>query len=589
MTGAVAAAQTAPRGSAHPAEPGFLRTYVFATDHKMIGRQFMVLGLAMLLAGGLMALAMRWHLAWPDEPVPGLGWVPEPHMFAGRIPPTFYNSLFTMHATLMVFFAVTPILIGGMGNFLIPLMIGARDMAFPVLNMLSIWIGVLAAVVTLASMFVPGGGAASGWTAYPPLSARPEYTGVGLGQDLWIAGIAILSVSMMMGGINYITTIVNMRAPGMTFFRMPLVIWFLFITAILALFAFPVLMAAGGMLLADRLLGTSFFLPAGGGQPILWQHLFWFFGHPEVYILVLPALGAVAEILPVFARKPVFGYRPIVWSLIAASALAFIVWGHHMFTSGMNPLLGTGFSVLTIAISVPFTLLVLALLATLWRASIRLTAPMAYALGSLSMFITGGLSGIFNGSPAFDLYIHDTYFVVGHFHYIIFGSIGFGVFAAVTYWFPKMFGRMMGERLGLLHAALTFVFTHLVFFPMHLLGLGGHVRRIHNPAQYDFLQPLLPLNRFITWSALALGASQLLFAFNFVFSLAAGRRAVRNPWEAATLEWTADSPPPHGNWIEPPSVHRGPYEYSPPGVEEDFVPQDRPPAVAPLPAPHPAG
>jgi cytochrome c oxidase subunit 1 len=556
-------------------EAGLLRTYVFSTDHKMIGKQFLFLGIVMLILGGLMALMIRWQLAWPETQVPGTRWIPEPFMTDGRMDPAFYNALFTMHATIMVFFAVMPILIGAFGNFLIPLMIGTRDMAFPVLNMLSFWTAVPAAVVMLASFFVPGGAAAAGWTAYPPLSAVPSYSGVDWGQNLWIISLAILGVSSMMGSINYITTIINMRAPGLSFFRLPLVIWFLFLTAILLLLALPVLTSAAVMLLLDRMLGTSFYLPAGGGEPLLWQHLFWFFGHPEVYIVALPALGIAAEILPVFARKPIFGYRFIIYALITAGVLSFIVWGHHMYVSGMDPrILGKVFMVLTIAISAPFSLIVLNLLATLWRGSITLSAPMLYAIGTLSLFISGGLGGIFLGSPAVDIPLHDTYFVVGHFHLIFAGVTLFAIFAGVSYWFPKMFGRTMNETTNKIHAALTFVTLQAVFFPMHLLGVGGMMRRIYNPLQYDFLQHLQPINVLVTWSAILLGFAQILFVANFVWSLFAGKESGRNPWNANTLEWTALSPPPHGNFEAIPVVCRGPYEYSSPTMTQDYLPQD---------------
>jgi cytochrome c oxidase subunit 1 len=560
----------------HHHEPGLLRTYIFSTDHKMIGKQFLFLGLLMLILGGLMALMIRWQLAWPETQIPGTRWIPEPLMSDGHMDAAFYNALFTMHATIMVFFAIMPILIGAFGNFLIPLMIGTRDMAFPVLNMLSFWTAVPAAILMLVSFIVPGGAAASGWTAYPPLSAVPVYTGVDWGQNLWIVSLAILGMSSMMGSINYITTIANMRAPGMTFFRLPLVIWFLFITAILLLLALPVLTSAAVMLLFDRTLGTSFYLPQGGGEPLLWQHLFWFFGHPEVYIVALPALGIAAEILPVFSRKPVFGYRCIVYALITASGLSFIVWGHHMYVSGMDPRVLTKlFMVLTIAISAPFSLIVFNLLATLWRGSIELTAPMLYAIGTLSLFISGGLGGIFLGSPAVDIHLHDTYFVVGHFHLIFAGVTLFATFAGISYWFPKMFGRTMNETINKIHAVVSFVTLQAVFIPMHPLGVGGMMRRIYNPLQYDFLQHLQPINVFITISALALGLTQLLFLFNLLWSLFAGTQAERNPWKANTLEWTTPSPPPHGNFDAIPAVHRWPYDYSVPDCSDDHLPQDQ--------------
>ena len=555
-------------------ELGFWRTYVFSTDHKMIGRQFLFLGLFMLVIGGFLAMLMRWELAWPETAVPGMGWVAEPTMYEGIIPPQTYNMLFTMHATIMIFFVVMPIMVGCFGNFLIPLMIGARDMAFPVLNMLSFWVGLLAGAIMLSSFFVPGGAAASGWTAYAPLSAKAVFTGVGLGQNLWILSLMILGISSLMGSINYITTVINMRTPGMTLFRMPLVIWSLFITAVLLLLALPVLTAALAMLLFDRMLGTSFFLPAGGGNPLLWQHLFWYFGHPEVYILVLPAMGVTSEVLAVFSRKPIFGYRAMAFSMIAIAFLSWIVWGHHMFQSGMNPLLGTAFMMTTMVIAVPSAIKTFNWLGTLWGGSIRFTTAMLFGLGFVSAFVIGGLSGIFMASTPVDIFIHDTYYIVAHFHYVVAGII-FALFAAVYYWFPKMFGRMMNETWGKVHFLFTYVFFNLAFFPMHFLGVGGHMRRIYNPLQYEFLHSMQHWNVFITVSAFILAASQVVFVINLFYSLFAGKKADKNPWLANTLEWSAPSPPPHGNFEGTPVVYRGAYEYSVPGVREDYLPQDR--------------
>src|SRR3989338_3375998 len=400
----------------HHEELGFWRTYVFSTDHKMIGRQFLFLGLFMMILGGLLALMIRWQLAWPETQIPGLRWVPEPFMYDGAMGPEFYNAVFTMHATIMIFFVVMPILVGCFGNFLIPLMIGARDMAFPVLNMLSFWVGAVSGVIMLAGFFVPGGHAAGGWTAYAPLTAVTQYTGVNWGQNIWCISLILLGISSLMGSINYITTIINMRAPGMTFFRLPLVIWSLFIVAILLLLALPVLTSALAMLLFDRMLGTSFFLPAGGGEPLLWQHLFWFFGHPEVYVLILPAMGVASEVLSVFARKPIFGYRAMAYSMIAIAFLSWIVWGHPMFQSGMNPALATSFMVSTMVIAVPSAIKTFNWLGTLWGGSIRFTTPMLHGLAFVSMFVIGGLSGIFMASTPVDIFIHDTYFIGAHIH-----------------------------------------------------------------------------------------------------------------------------------------------------------------------------
>ncbi len=560
------------------AELGFIRTYIFSTDHKMIARQFLFLGLFMMVIGGLLAMLIRWELAWPETPVPGLGWLLRET--EGVLPPEAYNMAFTMHATLMIFFVIMPILAGAFGNFLIPLMIGARDMAFPRLNMLSFWAGALAGVVMLAGFFVPGGHAAAGWTAYAPLSAKATYTGVNWGQNLWLISLFILTISSMMGAINYITTVINMRAPGMTFFRLPLAIWAMFITAILLLLALPVLMSATAMLLFDRILGTHWFLPEGGGEPLLWQHLFWFFGHPEVYILILPAMGITSEILPVFARKPIFGYRAMVYSLMSICFLSWIVYGHHMFVSGMNPAVGMSFMVTTMIIAVPSAIKTFNWLGTLWGGNIRFTVPMLNALAFVSMFVIGGLSGIFMASTPVDIYIQDTYFIVAHIHYVVFGGSIFGAFAAIYYWYPKMFGRMLNPFLGHLHFWPSFIFFNLTFFPMHILGVGGMMRRIYNPTQYEFLLHLQWWNVFITWSAFALGLSQIPFVINFLWNLFAGKKAPLNPWQSNTLEWTAPSPPPHLNWGDRiPTVYRGPYEFSSPEVEEDFYPQTRPPAV----------
>jgi cytochrome c oxidase subunit 1 len=559
----------------HHEEVSFLRHYVFSTDHKMIGRQFLFLGLFMMILGGLLALMVRWELAWPEEVVPFTQWIPEPYMSEGHMNPAFYNSLFTMHATIMIFFVVMPILVGCFGNFLIPLMIGARDMAFPVLNMMSFWVGAVAGVIMLAGFFVPGGHAAAGWTSYAPLASVPVYSGVEWGQNLWCISILVLGVSSLMGSINYITTIINMRAPGMTFFRLPLTIWALFIVAILLLLALPVLTAALGLLLFDRIAGTTFFLPSGGGEPLLWQHLFWFFGHPEVYILILPAMGIASDILSVFARKPIFGYRAMAYSMISIAGLSWIVWGHHMFQSGMNPTLGSSFMISTMVIAVPSAIKTFNWLGTLWGGDIRFTVPMLNALAFVSMFVIGGLSGIYMAATPVDIFIHDTYFIVAHIHYVVFGGSIFGIFAAIYYWFPKMFGRMTNPTLGKIHFWPTLIFFNGTFFPMHILGVGGHMRRIYNPMQYDFLRPLQPINVFITICAIGLGLSQIPFVINFFWSMFAGEKATENPWQANTLEWTAPSPPPHGNFGALPTVYRGPYEYSSPEVSEDFLPQTR--------------
>jgi cytochrome c oxidase subunit 1 len=555
-------------------ELGFVRTYIFSEDHKMIGRQFLFMALFMMSIGGLMAMLMRLDLAWPDTQFSFLRIFPQSIQADSAITAATYNSAFTMHATIMIFFVVMPILVGCFGNFLIPLMIGARDMAFPKLNMLSFWVGAVAGVIMLSSFFVPGGPAAAGWTSYAPLSAVPIYTGVDWGQDLWCISIIVLGVSSLMGSINYITTIINMRTKGMYFFRMPLVIWALFITAILLLLALPVLTTALALLLFDRMGGTHFFLPSGGGEPILWQHLFWFFGHPEVYIMILPAMGIASEIIATFSRKPIFGYRSMVYAICAIAGLSWMVWGHHMFQSGMDPELGTGFMLSTMVIAVPSAIKTFNWLGTLYKGNIHYTTAMLNALSFVAMFVIGGLSGIFMACTPVDMYIHDTYFIVAHIHYVLFGGSLFGIFAGVTYWYPKMFGRMMNETLGKIHFWITFVAFNCTFFPMHILGMGGHMRRIYNPTQYDFLKPLEPINMFISISAFVLGAAQFIFLANIIWSYYKGEKASENPWHANTLEWSAPSPPGHGNWPgQVPAVYRGPYEYSSAESEEDYLPQ----------------
>jgi cytochrome c oxidase subunit 1 len=555
---------------------GFVSTYIFSTDHKMIARQFLFMGLLMMILGGLLALMVRWQLAWPETAIPGFGSILKETQ--GVLEPSTYNMAFTMHATIMIFFVIMPILAGCFGNFCIPLMIGARDMAFPFLNMLSFWTTAVAGALMLSGFFVDGGHAAAGWTSYAPLSAVKEYTGVNWGQNLWCIALFVMGMGSMMGSINYITTIVNMRAPGMRLFRMPLVVWSLFITAILLLLALPVLTSGVAMLLFDRTLGTSWFRPSGGGEPLLWQHLFWYFGHPEVYILILPAMGIASEILPVFARKPIFGYHAMAFSMIGIAFLSWIVYGHHMFVSGMNPALGMSFMITTMIIAVPSAIKTFNWLGTLWGGRITFTVPMLNALAFVSMFVIGGLSGIFMASTPVDIYIQDTYFIVAHIHYVVFGGSIFGAFAAIYYWFPKMFGRMMNTPLGHIHFWLTFIFFNGTFFPMHIIGVGGQMRRIYNPMQYEFLQHQQHWNVFITYCAIVLGFSQIFFAVNFVWSIFAGKKAPLNPWNANTLEWTAASPPPHGNWGPTlPTVYRGPYEYSSPESTEDWLPQSTPP------------
>ncbi len=573
----------------------FISTYVFSRDHKIIGLQFLFSTLLWFLIGGLLALGIRWQLAYPWSNMPVIGSLLFPTE-GGQIAPEYYTVLFTMHATVMIFFVIIPILAGAFGNFLIPLMIGADDMAFPTLNMLSYWFMWPAFICIGLSFFAPGYGAAGGWTSYPPLSAVNQAApGSGPAQTLWLLGITFVGVSSMMGSVNYMTTIIQMRAPGMTMFRMPLTIWGMFITAVLQAFALPVLTAAGFMLLLDRTIGTGFFLPeglivnnsdpaSGGGQPLLWQHLFWFYSHPAVYIMILPAMGMVSDILSCFARKPIFGYKPMVYSISAIAGLGFIVWGHHMFVSGMNPILGMTFMVSTMMIALPSAVKVFNWLGTIWGGRIEFTTPMLFALSFVSMFVIGGLSGIFMAATPVDIFIHDTYFIVAHFHYVLFAGTAMAVFGAIYFWYPKMFGRMMNEPLGKLHFFLTFIFMNGTFFTMHILGAVGFPRRLADPYHYETFRHLLPMNKFMTWCAILMVASQIFFAFNFIYSMFFGKVAGRNPWRANGLEWMAPSPPGHGNFDFQPIVYRGPYEYGAPESGKDYFPQTEPPEAGTSPA-----
>ncbi len=552
---------------------GFWRKYIFSTDHKVIGIQFLMTSLIMFMLGGALALLLRWQLAFPGKPFPVLGALfPSSMMVNGIMLPEFYNTLFTMHASLMIFFAIIPILVGAFANYLIPLQIGAADMAFPKINMASYWLIPPAAVIVLAGFFLEGGAASTGWTAYPPLSVHQP-----AGQTCWIISVILVGTSSILGSMNYLTTIVNMRAPGMGFFRMPLPTWAIFITSVISLLATPVLASVLFLLLLDRTIGTHFFLPEGGGHPLLWQHLFWFYSHPAVYIMILPGMGLVSEVISVFSRKPIFGYHSMIYAIMAIAFLGFIVWGHHMFQSGMNPTIGTTFMVSTLVIAVPSAIKTFNWLGTLWRGNIRFTPAMLNAIAFVSMFVIGGLSGIFMASTAVDVFIHDTYFIVAHIHYVLFGGSMFAVFAGIYYWFPKMFGRMMNDKLGYLHFIFTFVAFNGTFFPMHILGIGGMMRRIYDTTQYAHLAHFQPINVFITVSAFVLGVAQFFFLINFFGSIFWGKKADRNPWEANTLEWTTSSPPPHGNFEQTPVVYRGPYEYSSPESKLDWLPQDKKP------------
>ena len=556
----------------HSPPTSFWRRYVFSIDHKVIAKQFLWAGLLFMLLGGTLAMLIRWQWAFPYRPVPVLG-----GLFlrgsGGVIGPAVYQQIFTTHGLVMIFFAVTPVLIGTFGNLLIPLMIGARDMAFPRLNMFSFWTFLLSQLLVLASFLTPLGSAGAGWTTYAPLSTNVGMPG--LGQTLVVAAIFVTGVSSTMGAVNYITTVIRLRAPGMTWMRLPLTIWGLWLTAIMNALFIPVLGAAALLLLLDRTFGTQFFLPAavaarGGGDPILWQHLFWIFGHPEVYIMILPTFGILGDVLSFFARKPHHWYRGTVWSLIAVTVLSAMVYGHHMFLTGMSPLLGEGFMLFTLLISIPSMIVVLNWVLTVWNGSLRLDTPMLFALATVFLFGIGGVTGLFLGDISMDLYLHDTLFVVGHFHFTMAAGSLVGALTGVYFWFPKMFGRRLDERLGKAHFWFTLVGLTLVFGGQLLAGYAGQQRRLFDPFQYTFIQGLRGLNRWTSYFAFALFAGQLFFVVNFFKTVFGKRRAgpaEANPWQVTTLEWTnTSSPPPFHNFDRIPEVVRGPHEFSNPDV-----------------------
>jgi cytochrome c oxidase subunit 1 len=570
----------------HSAPTGFIRKYVFSVDHKVIGIQYYLLALFSVFLGMSLSLLMRIHLVWPALHLP---FTP-----GGQMTPEQYLALLTMHGTIMVFMVLTTAPQSGFGNYFLPIQIGAEDMAFPVLNMLSFWTTFVSLLVMVAAFFVSGGAPIGGWTSYPPLSALGEIVGPGqgAGQTLWIVGLAIFCAASLLGAINFITTTIDLRCKGMTLMRMPLTVWAWLITAVLGLLAFGVLLAACALLLLDRSLGTSFFVPGGlvvtdqvitwhkGGSPILWQHLFWFFGHPEVYIAILPGMGVASHLLSTFSRKPIFGYRAMVYAMLSIGFLGFTVWGHHMFISGMSPYSAFAFSLLTMSIGVPSAIKTFNWLGTLWGGQIRFTTSMLFALGFVSLFVSGGLSGLFLAQPAIDLYLHDTYYVVAHFHLIMGVAAIFGIFAATYFWFPKMFGRFLNERIGKVHFWLTFVGVYSIFMPMHFLGIAGHPRRYADLTGVQYLAALVPVQRFISIAAFITIGSQLLFLFNFLWSLWGGKKATEmNPWEATTLEWSIPSPPPFDNFAgHIPTVYRGPYEFAVPGARQDYIPQQLTPA-----------
>ncbi len=578
----------------HEHKESFISKYVFSMDHKMISKQFLITGIVMGIIGMAMSLIFRLQLAWPDEQFGFMETLLGKWAVDGKLDPNFYMGLVTIHGTIMVFYVLTAGLSGTFSNLLIPLQVGARDMASPFMNMLSYWFFLASSITLLSSVFIETGPASGGWTVYPPLSALEKaMPGSGLGMTLWLSAIALFIISSLLGGINYISTVLNMRTKGMSMNRMPLTIWAFFFTAILGLLSFPVLLGAALFLIFDRSFGTSFYLSdiylegVGaleniGGSPVLYQHLFWFLGHPEVYIILMPALGITSEVISTNARKPIFGYTAMVISLMGISFLSFIVWGHHMFITGMNPFLGSVFMILTLIIAVPSAVKAFNYLTTLWKGNLRFTPAMLFSIGLVSFFISGGLTGIYLGNAALDIQLHDSYFVVAHFHLVMGSAAIFGMLAGIYHWFPKMYGRMMNNTLGYFHFWITFITAYLVFFPMHFMGLAGVPRRYYQFTLLEDFNVWMDVNKLITVSAIVGGAAQLLFIYNFFYSIFKGKKATANPWQANSLEWSTPVERIHGNWPgEIPTVYRGPYEYSRPDREEDFFPQYVPDDSAP--------
>src|ERR1700748_2664990 len=575
-------------GHEHHHKATFLNTYVFSQDHKMIAKQFLITGIIMAFIAMTLSILFRIQLAYPDKSFPLLETLLGRFAPGGRLSADFYMSLVTIHGTIMVFFVLTAGLSGTFSNLLIPLQVGSRDMASPFVNMLSYWFFLMASIIMLSSFFIQKGPAGPGWTIYPPLSALPQaMKGSGLGMTLWLISMVCFVASSLLGGINYVSTVLNMRTKGMDLWKMPLTVWAFFLTAILGVLSCPVLVAGVVLLIFDRSFGTSFYLsdivlngkimPFEGGSPILFQHLFWFLGHPEVYIVIMPAMGISSEVIAVNSRKPIFGYHAMVYSLIGITVLSFIVWGHHMFVTGMNPFLGGVFMITTLIIAVPSAVKTFNWLATLWRVNLRVKPAMLFAIGMVSFFISGGLTGIFLGNAALDINLHDTYFVVAHFHLVMGSAAIFGMLAGVYHWFPKMFGRMMDEKLGYLHFWLTFIGAYLVFFPMHFMGLDGVPSRLHAFTEFESMKRWLSVTTFITWAAIVSACAQVAFLYNFIHSIFWGKETTQNPWNANTLEWTAPVEHMHDNWPgEIPTVYRWSYDYSKPGHDEDFIPQNVP-------------
>ena len=573
----------------HHHKETFITKYIFSTDHKMISKQFLITGIIMGIIGITMSLLFRIQIAWPEESFRVFSWLLGDDFAPGGVMRNdIYLALVTMHGTIMVFFVLTAGLSGTFSNLLIPLQIGARDMASGFMNMLSYWIFFVSSIIMLASLFVESGPASAGWTIYPPLSAVPEaIPGSGTGMTLWLISMALFIAQSLMGSLNYVVTVLNLRTKGMNMTRMPLLVWALWITALIGIVSFPVLLSAALLLIMDRSFGTSFFLSdiylAGevlhyqGGSPVLFEHLFWFLGHPEVYIVILPAMGISSEVISTNARKPIFGYRAMITSLLAIAFLSTIVWGHHMFVSGMNPFLGSVFTFTTLLIAIPSAVKAFNWITTIWKGNLQMNPAMLFSIGMVSTFISGGLTGIILGDSTLDINVHDTYFVIAHFHLVMGISALYGMFAGIYHWFPKMYGRMMNKNLGYIHFWVTAVCSYGVFLPMHFIGMAGLPRRYYTNSAFPMFDDMVDVNILITMFALVGAAFQLIFLFNFFYSIFYGKKASQNPWRATSLEWTTPVEHIHGNWPgEIPEVHRWPYDYSKPGYEEDFVPQTVP-------------
>lgn len=572
-----------PHGDHHHDELPFWRKYLFSVDHKVIGVQYTVTALVFLFFGFTLMMIMRWQLAFPGQPVPFVGkYLGDAIAANGILVGDGYNALGAMHGTIMVFLAIVPLAVGGFGNYVLPLQIGAPDMAFPRLNMASYWVYFCGGVVMISSFFVKGGAAASGWTSYAPLSVTAT-----TGQTLWLFGMVLLITSSLLGSVNFIVTAIQLRAKGLSFFRLPFFVWAQLVTAFLLLLAFPPLEAAGVLQIMDRLAGTSFFMPSGlvvsgvpqshlsgGGSPLLWQHLFWFLAHPEVYVLILPGMGIIAEVIANNTRKPLWGYKSLVYSALFLGFMSFIVWAHHMFMTGMGTTLSTFFQATTMIISVPSVVILTCFIISLWGASIRFTVPMLFALAFLPMFAIGGLTGLPLGLTASDIHLHDTYYVIGHFHYVVAPGTIFAMFAGIYYWFPKVTGRKMNDFLGKLHFWGSFIFINVVFMPMFFQGMAGLLRRQYDQTEQLHGAAAHGLTIMSSWGAWLLAVAQVPFIINFFWSIRAGRKVDHNPWQATTLEWAAPSPPPHGNFETAPVVYCGPYEYSVPGKKTDYCPQN---------------